>query len=73
MCRGDEYWRVGFVEEGLCARRVWSGEGGLLRTEKGKQEIKTEKRVFMHPQCQCTGAHTRMHSLKCTKFANIFA
>lgn len=43
MCRGDEYWRVGFVEEGLCARRVWSGEGGLLRTEKGKQEIKTEK------------------------------
>ena len=43
VCCGDEYWRVGFVEEGLCARRAWSGEGGLLRTEKGKQEIKTEK------------------------------
>ena len=64
MCSGDEYWRAGFVEEGLCARGAQSGEGGLLRTEKGKQEIKTEKRVFV-----CTLACI---VYKCTEFANIF-
>lgn len=57
----------------VCVLGEQSGDGGLLRTEKGKQEVKTGKRAFM-----CTlntsafGCRLACIACKCTKFANIF-